>query len=131
MVGATGVAILILHALMMAFIPAQILLLADHDHLTLGVPTAEEWQAHLHHHLQEAQDYLAGRATAIPAPQKVNVTIASEARSVAGIVKELAPALVAIRFLGGAAVEPGDRAVCCAGPFARTPASIVPRLPPR
>ena len=55
-----GVAVLMLHALLTAFAPAELLLLSNHDHLGLGLITPQQWQDHLRFHLQQARNYLVG-----------------------------------------------------------------------
>jgi hypothetical protein len=57
---AASVAVLVLHALVTALAPAELLLLSDHDHVVLGTVTPEQWAEHLQFHLQQARDYLAG-----------------------------------------------------------------------
>jgi hypothetical protein len=57
---AAGVSVLILHALLMACVPQELLLLSNHDHVMLGHITPQEWQAHLKFHLQQAHDLIAG-----------------------------------------------------------------------
>ena len=60
-----GVAVLMLHALLTAFAPAELLLLSNHDHLELGLITPQQWQEHLRFHLQQARNYLAGIQPAV------------------------------------------------------------------
>ena len=60
---AAGVSVIILHALLMACMPQELLLLTNHDHVTLGYITPQEWQDHLKFHLQQARDLIAGTHT--------------------------------------------------------------------
>ncbi len=69
---AAGAAVLFLYALLTAFAPADLLLLANDDDLFSGVITRAEWQRHQQEHLQLARDALseAGLAPLAPAPAR-------------------------------------------------------------
>ncbi len=65
--GAAGAFILLLHAALFAFGPPSAIFLANHEHVVVGVVTADQWRAHVEAHLRQAgSHYLSLGASHAP-----------------------------------------------------------------
>jgi hypothetical protein len=131
--GAASAAVLILHAVLLAIAPAELMLLADHDHILLGFVTPAQWQEHLLLHLRQARDLLAGIHTPDPSqpassPQIISVSgcgMSVQSNSTQALAMlPLSPVDLSIgRATGAPIVHPHS--------IDLSPRLNVPRLPPR
>jgi hypothetical protein len=132
---AVGAAVVIFHALLIAFTPTELLLLAEHTHITEGHVTPQEWEEHLRHHLKQARDYLVGIHThdiaGLPGTPSTKIFSAPGGESDAQNTASLAEALLPFSLSSAGRVSQVRGRV---GPFValdRSPRHDVPRRPPR
>jgi hypothetical protein len=124
--------VLILHVLLTAFAPQELLLLAGHDHMTQGTLTREEWQAHLRFHLQQARTLLDGAHTTADNHHTGDSRIISVTADDIGVHNTAPPALALLpsgRALMGFTPGRGE-AITCLCALDLSPALDVPHLPP-
>jgi len=128
-----GICVIVLHALITALVPQELLLLTGHDHVTQGALTREEWQEHLKFHLQQARDLLDGAHTSTESHHAAGDSkIISLTTAEVGIHNTASPALALLPSSGvriGFVAARGEALLCfCA--LDLSPALDVPHLPP-
>jgi hypothetical protein len=133
MLCAAGVAVLLLHVLLTAFVPPELLLLADHDHVTLGYITPEAWQEHLKFHLQQARDLLAGVKTTAGTTTQGSTRILSMPGCDMSVqnTSPLALAVLPVSHTQMHLVRVAGTAIEYPQTLDRSPQRRVPHLPPR
>jgi hypothetical protein len=127
-----GICVIVLHALLTAFVPQELLLLTGHDHVIQGTLTREEWQEHLKFHLQQAKDLLDGAHTTESHHAAEKSKVISITAAEVGIHNTTSPALA---LLPSGSIRAGfvpgrDEAVLCLCAQDLSPALDVPHLPP-